>query len=76
MKRNRKGLLYSTLFLAFLLGSYNGYVALWQSGCPEPAEIYPYPVSLLPPADQAALEQGIPAADSLELAQLLEDYLS
>ena len=64
------------LLLGFILGCYRGHVALWEEGNPKPLIQYPYPISLLPPADQAALREGIPIADQLELARLLEDYLS
>lgn len=64
------------LALGFILGSHNGYVALWTEGRAEPDRTFPYRVSSLPPADQEALAKGIRAEDILELTQLLEDYLS
>lgn len=76
MNRIKKGLLYSTLFFAFLLGSYKGYIALWREGCPEPIKVFPYQTAMLPPADRQALEKGILITDETELVQLLEDYLS
>ena len=66
----------SILLLGLLLGCHNGYVALWKAGNPTPLTLYPYPVSLLPPADQIALAEGIPIKDFRELSQRLEDYLS
>lgn len=72
----RKGSMYLALFLAFLLGSHKGYIALWKNGSPEPVRIFPYRVTSLPPADQQALEQGISVDSRQELVQLLEDYLS
>lgn len=68
--------LFSMLALLLLLGSHKGYVALFQAGSEEPMQIFPYRVTSLPPADQAALEQGIPIRSESELAQRLEDYLS
>ena len=64
------------LLLAFLLGSHKGYLALWKDGRPEPFQIYPVKVETLPEADQKALETGVRARSELELASLLEDYLS
>ena len=66
------------VFLAagFLLGSFRGFVALWQDDSPEPIQIFPCPVSNLPEADQNALLAGIPARSRMELDRLLEDYLS
>lgn len=65
-----------TLLMGFILGSHNGYIALWTEGSPEPEKVFPYRVTLLPPADQEALERGIPIGSTEELARLLEDYLS
>ena len=66
----------SILLLAFLLGSHNGYLALWTEDTIDPDRIYPYRISTLPPEDQQALRKGIPVENILELTQLLEDYLS
>lgn len=65
-----------TLLMGFILGSHNGYIALWTEGSPEPKKVFPYRVTALPPADQKALEQGIHIDSTQELARLLEDYLS
>ena len=64
------------LVLGLYLGHFQGYVALWDEDSPNPRVIYPYKVATLPPADQTALEQGIPVRSDRELQQLLEDYLS
>ena len=64
------------LLLGFILGSHNGYIALWEEGAAQPRQIFPYAVTSLPPADQQALENGIRLKDAGELMQLLEDYLS
>lgn len=66
----------TALLLAFLLGSHRGYLALWKENQPEPFQIFPVKVDCLPAADQQALSRGIPARSELELAALLEDYLS
>ena len=64
------------LALYLLLGSWKGYVALFEKGKEEPTQIFPCPVSTLPEADQAALEQRIPIRNQRDLQQVLEDYLS
>ena len=73
MKRN---MVIWALAAGFLLGSYNGYLALWSDDSIEPDRIYPYRVSAFPPEDQKALRKGIPAENIIELTRLLEDYLS
>ena len=71
-----RNLLSSILLAGFILGSHNGYLALWTGDTIDPDRIYPYRISMLPPEDQKALAKGVPAKDILELTQLLEDYLS
>lgn len=74
MKRGRY--LYCILFLSFLLGVHNGYIALWEGEDPEPKQVFPYAVTIFPEADQAALEKGIPLRDRAQLTKCLEDFLS
>ena len=62
--------------LYLLLGSWKGYVALFENGQQEPRQIFPCPVSALPEADQQALEQKIPVRNDRDLQKILEDYLS
>lgn len=76
MKRFRFVPVCLTLLLGLILGSHNGYIALWTEDSPEPKKVFPYKVTSLPPVDQKALEQGIHIGSAQELAQLLEDYLS
>lgn len=64
------------LLLGLILGSYKGYVALFEEGATEPRQIFHYKVETLPPADQVALESGIPVRDMDRLAQLMEDFFS
>ena len=71
---NRKASLILALYL--LLGSWKGYVALFENGKEEPRQIFPCPVSTLPEADRQALEQKIPVRNQRDLQQVLEDYLS
>ena len=72
----KKNLFSMILAVGFILGSYNGYVALWTDGNAQPDRTFPYRVSALPPADQEALRKGIRAENVVELTRLLEDYLS
>ena len=44
------------LALYLLLGSWKGYLALFEKGKEEPRQIFPCQISTLPEADQAALE--------------------
>lgn len=62
--------------LALTLGSFRGYVALFEDDSQEPRQVYPYRIQSLPPADQIALEEGIPVRSEKELQHLLEDFLS
>lgn len=64
------------LLLSFFLGNYNGNVALWRSGQPDPIRVFPYSVQSLPPQDQERLNQGIEIESEQALIRLLEDYLS
>lgn len=64
------------LAAGLMLGSFRGYVALFDKGRAEPRMVYPYAIAALPKADQEALEAGISVAGEEELRQMLEDYLS
>ena len=68
--------LYLALFFLFLLGSQNGFLALWKEPHPDPVRIFPYKTASLPREDQELLEKGIRIKTRDELIQLLEDYLS
>lgn len=72
----RQRYLSSLLALYVILGCWKGYVALFEKGGTEPKQIFPTMVTSLPPADQAALENGIIVRNERDLQQLLEDYLS
>ena len=76
MHSMKKKLISLALLMGFILGSHNGYIALWTDNRIEPDRVFPYRVSTLPPADQEALRKGIKADDILELTRLMEDYLS
>lgn len=64
------------LMLYVILGSWKGYVALFEKDSQEPRQIFPMQVAALPLADQAALEKGIIVRNDKKLQELLEDYLS
>jgi hypothetical protein len=68
--------IYLALIMAFLLGSHNGFIALWKDSGPEPIKIFPYRVTSLPTEDQKRLENGIRIESAGELMHLLQDYLS
>ena len=63
--------LYLVLIAGLYLGHFQGYVALWEEDRPDPRVIYPYKTETLPPADQAALSDGIPVRSEKELNQIL-----
>ena len=64
------------LALGLTLGSFRGFVALFEDNRPEPRQIYPRKVTSLPPADQQALNKGISVRSEKQLQHLMEDYLS
>lgn len=71
-----KRLLSLAAALFVTLGSWKGYLAIFEGNSPEPRQIYPLKVETLPPVDQQALEDGILIRSNQRLEQLLEDYLS
>jgi len=70
------GMLTTAFALYLILGTWKGYVALFQEDATEPRQIFPCKVISLPEADQTALEEGIIIRNERDLNQLLEDYLS
>ena len=68
----------SSVIAAFLVivGSWKGYLALFDPEKQGPKQIFPRLVSSLPEADQKALEAGISVRNQRDLESLLEDYLS
>lgn len=73
MKQKTTSLL---LAAGLMLGVWKEHVALFCQPDPEPVEIYPYRLEVLPPADQQALSQGIQVPSQQELNRLLQDFLS
>ena len=72
----RQRFLSALLALYVVLGSWKGYVALFEKGNDEPTQIFPCPVDTLPEDDQRALEEKIPIRSPKALEKALEDYLS
>lgn len=64
------------LSVGLILGSYRGFVALFDEGSTEPRQIYPYKTESLPLADQQELAKGIPVPSEKALTHMLEDYMS
>lgn len=64
------------LALLVILGSYKGYLALYDRGKTEPKQIFPRQIDTFPEADQLALEKGIVVRNDRDLQKILEDYLS
>lgn len=69
-------ILYCSLILAFLLGTHNGYVALWEEDRSAVIHVFPYPAAELPTQQQMQLEQGILIEEEYQLVKILKDYLS
>lgn len=69
-------LLPSLLALYVVLGTWKGYVALFEEGAREPRQIFPTTAASLPEADRQALAEGIVIRNDKMLQQILEDYLS
>lgn len=75
-KRRITQLLCSALIAVYLLGVHDGKIALWCDEDPEPAKVFPYPVSILPDAEQEKLKKGIRIESMDDLNRLMEAYLS
>lgn len=58
----------------YRIAVWQGRVAVFEGAEPLPATVLETPVASLPPADQEALERGIPVNSREELAGFLEDY--
>ena len=73
---NRSRQKYLALFLTFFLGLREGNIVLWQAGCDEETRVFPYRAETLPPAAQAALEDGMVFSSSEEAMETVENFLS
>ena len=61
---------------AYILGEWEGRLAVYRPGETEPESVLDVYLGLLPPADAQALREGIPVADDEELDRRLEDFMS
>lgn len=61
---------------AYWLREYEGKLAVFEAGAPQPVQIIDLDVRTLPPYDQGLLQAGIAAESRQELSRLLEDYTS
>lgn len=61
---------------AYWLREYEGKLAVFEEGTPQPVQIIDLDVRTLPPYDQGLLQAGIAADSRQELSRLLEDYTS
>lgn len=75
-KRNSLRVLMPTLLIGFLIGSYNGRLAVWKNDDPEPFRVYPCPIYLLPKTEREALLRGIPIENMQDVSDFLENFLS
>lgn len=64
------------LLAGFLVGTYNGRIAVWKDDDPEPFRVYPCPVYLLPQKERKALRQGIRIEDMDDVRRFLENFMS
>lgn len=76
MKKKQIHYINVIMLLGFMAGIYHGKIALWYGEDPQPHVILPYCVSMLPAADQVALEKGIRLPSGDALIRFLEDYCS
>lgn len=72
----KKQLLAGCLTAALFLGTYRGYLALFEKGAEDPIQIYPCKADTLPQSVQDQLTQRIRVRDQEELERLLENYCS
>lgn len=70
-----KRFLSSLLLLYLILGTWKGYVALFDRGAQEPRMIYPRTVASLSAEDQTALDEGVVIRNQDQLEQALEKYV-
>ena len=72
----KRVILMNIMLLGFLLGVYKGKIAIWKDNDPTPIKVFPYKASMLPKADQKALEKGIKFDNLDQLQKMVQDYLS
>lgn len=74
--RKLSGILCGAMMAVYLLGVHEGKIALWSGNDPEPVQVFPYRVSMLPKKEREMLKKGIQVETLDELYQLAEAYLS
>ena len=75
-KVRHKGFVAAALLLYVVLGSWKGYLAVFEGAAEEPRQIYPLKIDTLPEDAQQALLGGILVRSPDRLKELLEQYLS
>ena len=73
---SKRTVLANFLLIGFLLGIYEGKVALWKDNQKKPIKVFPYEASMFPEADQKRLKDGVHVDSLGELYKLIEDYFS
>ena len=58
----------------YVIGDWQGKVAVFEEDQPYPRQVFDVYVSTLPEPEQQKLRAGIPAEDDTQLSLLLEDY--
>jgi hypothetical protein len=76
VKKKSCARLATVILLGFLVGSYNGRLAVWKDDDPEPFRVFPCPVYLLPKKDRDALSAGIRVETMDDVKNFLENFLS
>jgi hypothetical protein len=59
--------------MTFFIGSYRGYVAIWEDNCAEPIKVFPYCTRIFPEEDRKLLENRIPAGMKIEAGNVIEN---
>lgn len=60
----------------YVVGQWEGLLAVYTAGEQQPLTVYDIYIGTFPQEEQVRLTAGIPAADEVTLARLLEDYTS
>lgn len=66
----------SSAAAVYILGEWEGKLAVFLPGKENPSQIYEVYITTLPPAEQERLQAGVPVGSEEELGRLLEDYTS
>lgn len=62
--------------VGYVVGQWEGLLAVYAAGEQQPITVYDIYIGTFPQEEQVRLTAGIPAADEVTLARLLEDYTS